>query len=162
MIPHQPSSEDLTFMRSALDCADEARAVGEVPIGAVIVKEGRVIARAFNMREAWQDPTAHAEIIVIQAAAKALKSWRLLGTTLYVTLEPCAMCVGAILLARIPRVVFAAWDPKGGACGSVFDLTQEPRVNHQVTVLGGVLQDESQRVLQKFFQRLRTGEGDAE
>ncbi len=151
-----PTDErDQSFMRVALEEAARAPAVGEVPIAAVVVREGKILAQAHNYRELWQDPTAHAEVIAIRAAATVLGTWRLTATTLYVTVEPCAMCLGAIILARIPRVVFGAKDPKAGACGSVFDLTHEPKVNHHVEVLGGVLEQESQSLLQMFFRGLR-------
>ena len=150
-------AQDLTFMRMALEEAARAPAVGEVPIAALIVQDSQILAQAHNCRELWQDPTAHAEIIAIRAAATTLGTWRLTDTTLYATVEPCSMCIGAIILARIPRVVFGAWDPKGGACGSVFDLTNEPRLNHRVEVLGGLLEQESQTLMQHFFRQLRTG-----
>ena len=143
-------------MRLALDQAMQSSAAGEVPIGAVLVQQGSVLAQSHNHRETWQDPTAHAEMIVIREAARALRQWRLIDTTLFVTLEPCAMCLGAILLARIPRLVFGARDPKAGACGSVLDFSSDPRLNHQVEVIGGVLEEESQQMLSKFFQELRT------
>lgn len=139
----------------ALEEAARAPAAGEVPIAALIVHEGRVLAQTHNYRESWQDPTAHAEVIVIRAAAAALGTWRLTGATLYVTVEPCAMCTGAIILARVSRVVFGAWDPKGGACGSLFDLPTEPKLNHRVQVTGGVLDQESQALIQTFFKQLR-------
>ena len=142
-------------MRVALEEAARATALGEVPIAALVVQGDRILAQTHNYRELWQDPTAHAEIIAIRAAATALGSWRLLDTTLYVTLEPCTMCIGAIILARIPRIVFGAWDPKAGACGSVFDLSSEPKLNHRVSVTGGVLEQEGQALLQKFFKELR-------
>ena len=142
-------------MRVALEEAARAPAVGEVPIAAVVVREGKILAQAHNYRELWQDPTAHAEVIAIRAAATVLGTWRLTATTLYVTVEPCAMCLGAIILARIPRVVFGAKDPKAGACGSVLDFTDEPKLNHRVEVLGGVLEQESQSLLQMFFRGLR-------
>ncbi len=154
-MPGDKREEDLTFMRMALEEAARAPVVGEVPIAALIVHDGQVLAQTHNYRELWQDPTAHAEVIAIRAAAAALGTWRLTGTTLYVTVEPCAMCIGAIILARIPRVVFGAWDPKGGACGSVFDLPSEPKLNHRVRVIGGVLEQESQALIQKFFKELR-------
>ena len=150
-------SQDLTFMRMALDEAAKAPAVGEVPIAALIVQGNQVLAQAHNYRELWQDPTAHAEVIAIRAAATALGTWRLTDTTLYATVEPCSMCIGAIILARVSRVVFGAWDPKAGACGSVFDLTNEPRLNHRVEIVGGLLEAESQTLLQQFFRQLRTG-----
>ncbi len=142
-------------MRVALEEAARATAIGEVPIAALVVQGDRILAQTHNYRELWQDPTAHAEIIAIRTAATALGSWRLLDTTLYVTLEPCTMCIGAIILARIPRIVFGAWDPKAGACGSVFDLSSEPKLNHRVSVTVGVLEQESQALLQKFFRELR-------
>jgi tRNA(adenine34) deaminase len=141
----------------ALEEAAKAPAVGEVPIAALIVREGQVLTQTHNYRESWQDPTAHAEVIAIRAAATALGTWRLTDTTLYVTVEPCAMCLGAIILARVPRVVFGAKDPKAGACGSVLDFTQEPRLNHQVEILGGLLEQESQALIRQFFRQLRTG-----
>ncbi len=142
-------------MHLALKEAAKAPDLSEIPIGAVIIREGEILAKTHNYREMLQDPTAHAEILAIRAAASTLGSWRLLDTTLYVTVEPCAMCLGAIILARIPRVVFGARDPKAGACGSVFDFSTEPRLNHRVIVTGGVLADESQALLQKFFKELR-------
>jgi tRNA(adenine34) deaminase len=155
MMPGDGHTQDLTFMRMALEEAAKAPAVGEVPIAALIVQDGQVLAQAHNYRELWQDPTAHAEVIAIRAAATSLGTWRLTGTTLYVTVEPCAMCIGAIILARVHRVVFGAWDPKAGACGSLFNLPSEPKLNHQVLVTGGVLDQESQALLQKFFKELR-------
>jgi tRNA(adenine34) deaminase len=134
--------------RKALNCA-------EVPIGAVLVKDGRVIARGFNQRESKQDPTAHAELIAIRRAANKLGAWRLTGATLYVTLEPCPMCMGAILLARLERVVFACYDPKGGAAGSLYDLTSDSRFNHQVAVTSGIRQSECSAMLSDFFRELR-------
>ena len=143
-------------MRMALEEASRAPAVGEVPIAALIVQNSQVLAQTHNYRELWQDPTAHAEVIAIRAAAAALGTWRLTDTTLFVTVEPCLMCIGAIILARISRVVFGAWDPKAGACGSVFDFTNEPRLNHRIEVLGGLLELESQALIQQFFRQLRT------
>lgn len=150
-----PNDDDRTFMRLALDQAAVSAAAGEVPVGALLVHEGAILAQSHNRRETWRDPTAHAEMIVIREAAKTLGRWRLLDTTLFVTLEPCAMCLGAIILARIPRLVFGARDPKAGACGSVLDFADDRRLNHRVEVLGGVLEDESQRILSKFFEELR-------
>ncbi len=148
-------TQDLTFMRMALEEAARATAVGEVPIAALVVQDNQILAQAHNYRELWQDPTAHAEVIAIRVAATVRSTWRLTDTTLYVTVEPCAMCIGAIILARIPRVVFGAWDPKAGACGSLFDLPSEPKLNHRVAVTGGVLEQESQALIQKFFKELR-------
>ena len=151
---NDPAS-DTQWMKVALEEAAQAPAVGEIPIGAVIVQGKQLLGKAHNYREVSQDPTAHAEVVAIRAAASALGSWRLTDTTLYVTVEPCVMCLGAIILARIPRVVFGARDPKAGACGSVFDFSAEPRLNHQVAVTGGVLEQESRALIQKFFNELR-------
>jgi len=149
------TDEDVAYMRLALETARRALAQGEVPIGAVLVRDGQVVVQAHNFRETWQDPTAHAEIIAIREAATQLGTWRLTGTTLYVTLEPCAMCIGAIIQARITRLVFGAMDPKAGACGSIFDLPAEARLNHRVQVIGGVLEQDSQELMQSFFRNLR-------
>jgi len=149
------TDKDKEYMQLALEQARKASAQGEVPIGAVLVRDNQVLAQAHNFREIWQDPTAHAEIVAIREAATRSGSWRLTDTTLYVTLEPCAMCIGAIILARIPRLVFGAMDPKAGACGSIFDLPKEQRLNHRIEVIGGVLQQESQELLQTFFKNLR-------
>jgi tRNA(adenine34) deaminase len=157
IVPTDEHDQDLAFMRVALEEAARAPAAGEVPIAAVLVRGGQILAQTHNYRELWQDPTAHAEVIAIRAAATALGTWRLTDTTLYVTVEPCSMCIGAIILARVSRVVFGAWDPKAGACGSVFDLTNEPRLNHRVEIVGGLLEAESQTLLQQFFRQLRTG-----
>ena len=150
-----PTEQDALFMLAALEEAAQSAAIGEVPIGAVLVHEETIIARSHNFRETWQDPTAHAELIVIREAAKALGRWRLIDTTLFVTLEPCAMCLGAIILARVPRLVFGAKDPKAGACGSVLDFATNPRLNHRVDVLGGILEEQSERMLTQFFKELR-------
>jgi tRNA(adenine34) deaminase len=154
-VPGDERAQDLMFMRMALEEAARASAVGEVPIAALIVQAGQVLAQTHNYRELWQDPTAHAEVIAIRSAATALGTWRLTDTTIYVTVEPCSMCIGAIILARVSRVVFGAWDPKAGACGSVFNLPSEPRLNHQVAVTGGILEQESQALIQRFFKELR-------
>ena len=147
---------DHTFMRLALDQARLAPMTGEVPIGAVLVRNGEVIAQAQNARETTQDPTAHAEMLVIREVAASLQSWRLTDCTLYVTLEPCPMCAGAIVQSRIARTVFGAWDPKAGACGSLMDIPTDPRLNHRVEMAGGVLEKESQRLLQEFFRNRRS------
>jgi tRNA(adenine34) deaminase len=146
---------DVDYMRTALGLARQAAAAGEVPVGALIVVDTTVVSQAYNRREQWQDPTAHAELIAIREAAAALGTWRLTGATLYVTLEPCAMCIGAIILSRISRVVYGARDPKAGACGSVFDVSSEPRLNHRVLVQGGVGEQECRLLLQTFFRELR-------
>ncbi len=147
--------EDEVWMRKALREAEAAGAEGEVPVGAIIVHKGRIIGRGHNQRETLHDPTAHAEMIAITAAAGELASWRLLECTLYVTLEPCAMCAGAIVLARIPRLVYGAKDPKAGACGSVLDISNHERLNHRVTPVVGVLGEECAHVLSEFFRKRR-------
>jgi tRNA(adenine34) deaminase len=149
---------DDAWMAEALAEARAAAAVGEVPVGAVVVRDGGVLARASNRTLRDQDPTAHAEAIAIRDAAAALGSWRLEGCTLYVTLEPCAMCAGAIVLARLERVVFGAWDEKAGMAGSVTDLLRHPRLNHRPEVLAGICAAESGELLSAFF-RARRGSG---
>ena len=146
---------DELWMRDALELARHASKMGEVPVGAVIVREGAVLSRAHNAREQSKDPTAHAEAIAIRSASRCVGDWRLTDTTLYVTLEPCPMCAGAIVLARIPRVVYAASEPKFGAAGSVFDILQGGRLNHSVNVVKGVLAEESRALLQSFFRARR-------
>ncbi len=153
------ADKDIEYMQAALERARLAPALGEVPIGAVLVMDGQILSQVHNFREVWQDPTAHAEVVAIREAASRLGTWRLTGATLYVTLEPCAMCAGAIIQARISRLVFAARDPKGGACGSVFNLPEERRLNHRVQVVSGVLEQESQALLQTFFRNLREDVG---
>lgn len=147
--------QDEEFMRAALDEARRALEHHDVPIGAVVVRDGSIIGRGRNERELRQDPTAHAETIALQAAARELSSWRVLESTLYVTLEPCAMCAGAIVLARVPRVVYGTVDPKAGAAGSVLDVLAEPRLNHRPEVVGGVLAEECADVLRAFFAERR-------
>ncbi|MHB8510671.1 MAG: tRNA adenosine(34) deaminase TadA [Actinomycetota bacterium] len=147
---------DEVFMQCALTEANLALAHNDVPIGCVIVHENQVIASAHNARERDQDPTAHAELIAIRQAASKLGSWRLHGATLYVTLEPCFMCAGAIVLARIDRLVFGAFDPKAGACGSLANVVVDPRLNHRVEVSSGVLADASSSLLKAFFATRRT------
>lgn len=149
------NQNDEYFMRLALREAEKAFEAEEVPIGAVIVHENRVIGKGYNQTERLQDPTAHAEMIAITAAATYLESRRLLDCTLYVTLEPCSMCAGAIVLARIPRIVFAATDPKAGACGTLYNITQDQRLNHRCQVTSGVLEAESAMMLKSFFGNLR-------
>lgn len=143
------------FMRLALQQAELAFEAEEVPVGAVIVFEGNVIAEAHNQREMLNDPTAHAEMIAITQAAESLGSWRLLDCTLYVTLEPCPMCAGAIVQSRIPSVVYGASDPKGGACDTLYQITSDIRLNHQSLTLGGVLQEECSMILREFFRQQR-------
>jgi tRNA(adenine34) deaminase len=156
--PHDYRSEedlDVYFMRLALREAERALAHDDVPIGAVLVHGGEVLAAAHNERELRADPTAHAEILALREASRALGSWRLIDCTLYVTLEPCAMCAGAIVLARVPRVVFGATDPKAGAAGSVLDVLSEPRLNHRPEVLSGVLAPDCGQLLSGFFASRR-------
>jgi tRNA(adenine34) deaminase len=151
---------DDAMMARALELARQAQALGEVPIGAVVwhMPTGRVLGEGFNLRERDHDPTAHAEVRAIQAAARALGDWRLEHCALAVTLEPCTMCAGAIVLARVERLVIGAMDPKAGACGSLAALTEDPRLNHRVTPLTGVRADESAQLLRTFFRKLRGGE----
>ncbi len=143
------------WMRQALDEARAAFEEDEVPVGAVVVHEERVIAQAHNQRETLNDPTAHAEMIAITQAAEALGSWRLTNCTLYVTLEPCPMCAGAIVQARLPTVIFGAADPKGGGCQSLYAITNDERLNHRSVVIGGVLEHECSIILTEFFQQQR-------
>jgi tRNA(adenine34) deaminase len=143
------------FMRLALREAEHALEHDDVPIGAVIVREGEVVAAAHNERELRQDPTAHAEIIALREAARAAGSWRVLDAVVYVTLEPCPMCAGALVLARVPRLVFGASDPKAGACGSVLDVVGEPRLNHRPDVAGGLLAEECGELISGFFASRR-------
>jgi tRNA(adenine34) deaminase len=150
------AAADCEFMRQALREAERALAEDEVPIGAVIVKEGRVIAAAHNQREQLHDPTAHAEMIAITQAAGELGDWRLEGCTLYVTLEPCPMCAGAIVLARLPRVVYGAADPKAGAVATLYQLLNDARLNHRAEVCGGMMVDECGSLLTRFFAAKRS------
>ncbi len=151
----QASSADTRFMRLALAEALHARTEGEVPVGAVIVRAGDVIASGHNRTVAANDPTAHAEIVAIRQAAAAVGSWRLEGCTIFVTLEPCAMCAGALVLARIDRVAFGAWDDKAGMAGSVVDLLRHPRLNHRPEVAAGILAEECGALLTGYFAARR-------
>jgi tRNA(adenine34) deaminase len=144
-------SRDEYFMRLALREAEQALEHDDVPIGAVVVRGGEVIGTGRNERELRQDPTAHAEILALREAARATGSWRVLDSVLYVTLEPCTMCAGAIVLARVPRVVFGTLDPKAGAAGSIFDVLGEPRLNHRPEVASGLLREECAALLTAFF-----------
>ncbi|MCG7339294.1 tRNA adenosine(34) deaminase TadA [Staphylococcus sp. ACRSN] len=146
---------DEYYMNFAIEEAKKAGAIGEVPIGAVVVHNDEIIARAHNLREKEQNPTAHAEHIAIESAAKQLGSWRLEDCTLYVTLEPCVMCAGAIVMSRIPRVVYGAQDPKGGCAESLMNLLQESRFNHRANVISGVLAERCSTILKQFFSDLR-------
>ncbi len=143
-------------MQEALVEAAVAESLAEVPIGAIVVKDGQIVGRGHNLRESANDPTAHAEMIAIRQAAQELDSWRLIDCTLYVTLEPCVMCMGAIILARIPHLVFGCRDPRVGAVGSIYNFSTDDRFNHQVQVREGVLQQECSQQLSEFFRRLRT------
>lgn len=146
---------DVAYMRLALDQARKAAELGEVPVGAVLVLGDQVLASAHNLREILSDPTAHAEMIALAEAARALQTWRLTDVTAYVTLEPCPMCAGAFVMARVSRVVFGADDPKGGACGSLYCLHDDARLNHRYPVTRGVLADECAEVLRAFFRARR-------
>jgi tRNA(adenine34) deaminase len=149
------AASDRDFMELALQLARRGADLGEVPVGAVLVRDGSVIAEGWNQPIALHDPTAHAEIVALRAGGARLSNYRLGGTTLYATLEPCAMCMGALITARVARVVFGAWDPKAGACGSVLDLSREPRLVQGMDVFGGVCSDESAALLKAFFESRR-------
>jgi len=151
------SEEDITWMRAALEEAEKAAELGEVPVGAVAVLEGEIIGRGYNRKESDQDPTAHAEMIALKEAAEFLQNWRLIGVTLYSTLEPCPMCAGAMIQARLPRLVYGAKDLRFGADGSILEVLAEPRFNHRVEVVSGVLEAETAEMLQAFFRWLRSG-----
>lgn len=152
------TNNDQKYMRTALEAAKIAQESGDVPIGAVIVHRGQIIGRAYNQREQLKDPTAHAEIIALTQAAAALETWRLNDCTMYVTLEPCPMCAGALVLARIDRLVYGCDDPKTGAVKSLYNIVQDKRLNHRVEVTSGVLADECSGLVQGFFaQRRRDG-----
>ena len=149
------AAQDEYFMAQALVEAEAAARLGEVPIGALVVKDGEVIGRGYNLRETSNDPTTHAEMIAIRQAAEQTGHWRLLDCTLYVTLEPCVMCMGAIILARIPRLVFGCRDPRVGAVGSIYDFSKDDRFNHRVDVTEGVLGEQCSARISSFFQELR-------
>ena len=151
---------DEHYLEAALGEARHALADDEVPIGAVVVQSGQIIGRGYNRRENLHDPTAHAEIIAITAAANHLVDWRLTGCTLFVTKEPCPMCAGALVNARLDRLVFGVWDERAGCAGSLYQLCGDPRFNHQLTVSGGVLEDQCQELLQEFFRRQRAKKGE--
>ncbi len=146
---------DTDFMRRALGLAQRAASQNEIPVGALLTLDGEVIGEGWNRPIAEHDPTAHAEIVALRAGAQRMRNYRLGGTTLYVTLEPCVMCMGAVFNARVSRVVFGAWDRKAGACGSVVDLPREPKLVHRIDVFGGVCSDESAVMLRNFFEALR-------
>jgi tRNA(adenine34) deaminase len=146
---------DEDFMRSALEAAAAALGHGDVPIGAVVVRDGEVISQAGNERELRSDPTAHAEVLALQAAAGSLGTWRLTGCTVYVTLEPCPMCAGALVLARVDRLVYGPQDPRAGAAYPLYNIVQDPRLNHEVPVTAGVLEEECADLLRRFFEGKR-------
>lgn len=154
-----PPAADAALLERALELAREAAAHGDIPVGAVVVREGAVIGSGANRTARDADPTAHAELLAIRAAAASLGSWRLEGCTLYVTLEPCAMCAGAIVLSRLDRLVFGAWDEKAGMVGSVEDLVRHPRLNHRPDVLAGVRAEECGELLSRFFDGRRRAIG---
>ncbi|MBE9535765.1 MAG: nucleoside deaminase [Proteobacteria bacterium] len=149
-------AQEIRFMELALREAEMAAQAGEVPVGAVVVLDGKVIARGHNRTERDGDPTAHAEMVVIRKASKKMGNWRLSAAELYVTLEPCTMCIGAAVLARIDRLIFACKDPKSGAVGSLYDISKESRLNHKIKVSQGILEEECSQVLKLFFKQLRT------
>jgi tRNA(adenine34) deaminase len=153
------AADDARFMQLALREAERALDEDEVPVGCVIVAAGRVVAKAHNQRETLRDPTAHAEMIALTQAAEALESWRLDAATLYVTLEPCPMCAGAIVNARVGRLVYGARDPKAGACGSLYDIVRDPRLNHRLPVVDGVRAEECGAILKDFFRKKRKAGG---
>lgn len=147
---------DQRYMREALALAERALESDDVPVGAVVVRRDRIIGRGYNQREKLQDPTAHAEMLALTAAAEEICHWRLEGCTLYVTLEPCAMCAGAVVLARLSRLVYGAIDPKAGACGSLYTITQDARLNHRVETVGGILAGPATELLRAFFKHRRS------
>ncbi len=147
--------DDVRFMRAALEEAARAARLGEVPVGAVVVVDDRIVASGHNRRESDRDPLAHAELLALREAARRLGSWRLSGATLYATLEPCAMCAGALVNSRVDRLVYGAADPKAGYCGSLGDLVRDPRLNHRLAVESGVLAEECGELLRGFFSELR-------
>jgi tRNA(adenine34) deaminase len=158
LIIRHASASDASFMSRALELAREAERAGEVPVGAVIVKQGVIVGEGWNQPISTHDPTAHAEIVALRAAAQSMQSYRLLDTTLYVTLEPCAMCAGAMVHARVKRLVFATTDPRAGAAGSVFNIVQHEALNHRLAYESGVLADECSSLLRGFFLVRRTGQ----
>jgi len=151
-----PEDGDRYFMAAALSEARTALRHGDVPVGCVVAKQGHVLSSAFNERELSNDPSAHAEIVALRRAAARSGSWRLTGCTVYVTLEPCVMCAGALVLARVERLVIATMDPKAGAVGSLYDIVRDPRLNHRIEVTTGVYQEEASRLLRSFFEDRRS------
>jgi tRNA(adenine34) deaminase len=155
--PRNVSEIDLAMMRRAIALADKAAAAGEVPVGAVVYRDGKVLAEAFNLRESENDPTAHAELIAMRMAGEALGQWRLTDCSLAVTLEPCPMCAGAMVNARLKRVIYGCADPKAGACHTLFRIPSDARLNHRVEMTGGVLASQCKHQLQAFFRQRRAG-----
>ncbi|WP_312875757.1 tRNA adenosine(34) deaminase TadA [Paenibacillus planticolens] len=155
MDEHNEHNEHIPWMKAAIEEARKAEAIREVPIGAVVVHQGQIIGRGYNLRETTLDPLAHAEMIAIKQASEHLQAWRLLDCKLYVTLEPCPMCAGAIVQARVPQVIYGTTDPKAGCAGTLMNLLQEDRFNHRVDVVSGVLQAECATMLTQFFRKLR-------
>jgi tRNA(adenine34) deaminase len=155
MLNLQQDEMDRRYMQEALELARKCLEAEDVPVGALVTRQGRVIGRGYNQREKLQDPTAHAEMIALTAAAAYIGHWRLEDCTMYVTLEPCPMCAGALVLARLPRLVYGAADPKGGACGSLFRITEDPRLNHRVETVPGILAEPCAELLREFFRRRR-------
>lgn len=154
-LPENGKPNDVEWVRAAISEAQKAADIGEVPIGAVAVVEGQIVARAHNIRETTGNPLGHAEVLLIQDLSRHLNKWRLSEVTIYVTCEPCLMCMGAMLQARIPRVVYGCKDPKAGACGSLYDVSNDPRLNHRMAVTAGVLGEECGRLLTDFFRARR-------
>jgi len=146
---------DEYFMRLAIEEAVKAYNIEEVPVGAIVVKDDAIISKAFNMRETLNDATAHAEVLAVQRACTSLSSWRLLDCTLYVTVEPCPMCAGALVNARVKRIVYGISDLKGGACGSIINIANNPSLNHRIEITGGILEDECKKLMQDFFKKRR-------
>jgi tRNA(adenine34) deaminase len=153
--PDRVAREDGVFMERGLELAAQAEAEGEVPVGALVVLDGQILGEGWNRREAEQDPTAHAEILALRAAGRRLGSWRLEGATLYVTLEPCPMCAGALVNARVARLVYGCADPKAGAVQTLFRIADDPRLNHRLEICSGVLADDSAALLARFFSSRR-------
>ncbi len=153
--PANREIEDIIWMRLALEQAGQAHEIGEVPVGAIAVYDGRIVGQGYNRKESDQDPTAHAEMIALRQAAQYLSNWRLIGVTLYCTLEPCPMCAGAMIQARLQRLVYGAPDTRFGADGTVVEVLSEPAFNHHVQVTSGILAEEAGELLQRFFRRLR-------
>ncbi len=147
------------FMALALELAEKAFAAGETPVGAVVVRDGEILGTGYNRVEQDKDPTAHAEIVALREAAVKVRDWRLPRSTVYVTLEPCIMCSAALLVARVERVVFGAWDHRWGGLGSLFDLSHDPRVNHELEVISGVMNEQAAALMKAFFEQLRRGSG---